>query len=262
MPTGSERFLDTRSLEADHRRLAALLAPGMSVLDVGCGSGAITRGIAEAVGADGRVVGIDVSEELLERALTTHGGPPSLEFEVADVTRHGYRDEFDVVTAARTLQWLADPRAALRGMVAAAKPGGWIIVLDYNHTRARWRPEPPEEFMRFYDAFLSWRAEVGMDNEIADHLAAMMSELGLTEVSSTEEFERTERGDPDFDTRLALWPGVIATRGHQLVADGMLSEAERAAAGQTFADWIAADARSQSLHLAAVSARKPAVADL
>jgi ubiquinone/menaquinone biosynthesis C-methylase UbiE len=262
MPTGSERFLDTRSLDADHRRLAGLLAPGMSVLDVGCGSGAITRGIAEAVGAGGRVVGIDVSEELLERALTTHGGPPSLEFEVADVTRHGYRDEFDVVNAARVLQWLADPRAALRGMVAAAKPGGWIIVLDYNHTRARWQPDAPEEFKRFYDAFLAWRAEVGMDNEIADHLAAMMSELGLTEVTSTEEVEVTERGDSDFATRMALWPGVIATRGHQLVADGKLSEAERAAAGRAFAEWIATDARSQSLHLLAVSARRPVSADL
>jgi ubiquinone/menaquinone biosynthesis C-methylase UbiE len=262
MPTGSERFLDTRSLDADHRRLAALLAPGMSVLDVGCGSGAITRGIAEAVGAGGRVVGIDVSEELLERALTTHGGPPSLEFEVADVTRHGYRDEFDVVNAARVLQWLADPRAALRAMVAAAKPGGWIIVLDYNHTRARWNPDAPEAFVRFYDAFLAWRAEVGMDNEIADHLAAMMGELGLTEVTSTEEAEVTERGDSDFDTRMALWPGVIATRGHQLVADGKLSEAERAAAGRAFAEWIATDARSQALHLLAVSARRPASADL
>ncbi len=262
MPTGSERFLDARSLQTDHRRLAGLLAPGMSVLDVGCGSGAITRGIAEAVGSSGRVVGIDVSEELLELALTTHGGPPSLEFEVADVTRHGYREEFDVVTAARVLQWLADPRAALRGMIAAARPGGWIIVLDYNHTRARWQPDPPEEFMRFYDAFLSWRAEVGMDNEIGDHLAAMMSELGLTHVTSTEEIEHTERGDSDFDTRLALWPGVIATRGHQLVADGKLSEADRAAAGRAFADWVATDARGQSLHLLAVSARKPASTSL
>jgi SAM-dependent methyltransferase len=258
MPTGSERFLDTRSLSADHRRLAELLAPGMSVLDVGCGSGAITRGIAEAVGSGGRVVGIDISEELLARALTSHGGPANLSFEIADVTRHGYRAEFDVVTAARVLQWLYDPRAALRNMVAAAKPGGRIIVLDYSHTRARWTPTPPEEFMRFHDAFLAWRADAGMDNEIADHLAAMLTELGLDEVTATEEVELTERGDPDFETRMALWPGVIATRGHQLVADGMLDEAERAAAGEAFADWIASAAQSQSLYLRAVSARSPA----
>jgi ubiquinone/menaquinone biosynthesis C-methylase UbiE len=256
MPTGSERFLNTRSLSSDHRRLAALLAPGMSVLDVGCGAGAITRGIAEAVGPSGRVVGIDISEELLALALQSHAGPANLSFEIADVTRHRYRDEFDVVTAARVLQWLADPGAALAGMVAAARPGGQIIVLDYDHTRARWTPSPPEEFTRFYDAFLGWRAEAGMDNEIAVHLEAMMLELGLEHLSASEEIELTKRGQGDFETRLALWPGVIATRGHQLVADGWLDEAERAAAGESFAAWIAAEGRSQSLHLRAVSGRR------
>jgi ubiquinone/menaquinone biosynthesis C-methylase UbiE len=107
----------------------------MSVLDVGCGSGAITRGIADAVGGAGRVVGIDISEQLLALALTTHGGPPNLEFEIADVTRHRYRDEFDVVTAARVLQWLADPRCgAARAWSPPPSPAGRIIVLDYNHT--------------------------------------------------------------------------------------------------------------------------------
>ncbi len=258
MPSGTERFLDTRSLAADHRRLAALLTPGMSVLDVGCGSGTITRDIAEAVGPDGRVVGIDISEDLLARALSSRSGPANLSFEIADVTRHGYRDEFDVVTAARVLQWLADPLAALRNMVAAAKPGGEIVVLDYSHTRARWTPAAPAAFMRFYDAFLAWREDAGMDNAMADHLAAMMTELGLAEVTATEAVELTTRGDADFDTRMALWPGVIATRGHQLVADGMLDEAERSAAADAFADWADGEAQSQSLYLLSVSARKPA----
>jgi ubiquinone/menaquinone biosynthesis C-methylase UbiE len=257
MPTGSERFLDTRTLRTDQRRLAGLLEPGMSVLDVGCGSGAITRGIADAVGPGGRVVGIDISEQLLALALSTHRDPPNLTFEIADVTRHRYRDEFDVVTASRVLQWLADPRAALASMVAAARPGGQVIVLDYSHTRARWTPEPPEPFTRFYDAFLAWRADAGMDNEIAEHLAAMMTELGLAEVTATDEIELTVRGDEDFETRTALWPSVIATRGHQLVADAMLSEAERAQAGEAFTRWLQSDAQSQSLHLAAVSGRRP-----
>jgi ubiquinone/menaquinone biosynthesis C-methylase UbiE len=258
MPSGSERFLDTRSLRDDHRRLAQLLQPGMTVLDVGCGSGAITRGIAEAVGPSGRVVGIDINEELLAVALASHGGPSNLVFEIADVTRHGYRGEFDIVTAARVLQWLADPLAALSRMVAAAKPGGQVLVLDYNHARARWTPDPSEPFAVFYEAFLTWRAQAGMDNEIADHLAPMMTGLGLVEVEATTEIELAVRGEPDFETRTALWPGVIATRGHQLVADAMISEAQRAAAGEAFEQWARTAARSQSLHLAAVSARRPA----
>jgi ubiquinone/menaquinone biosynthesis C-methylase UbiE len=151
----------------------------MRVLDVGCGSGAITRGIAAAVGPIGTVVGVDINEELLAQAVASSSGQSNLSFEIADVTRLGYHDEFDVATAARVLQWLADPLLALRGMVAAVKPGGQVVVLDYNHVRAHWEPDPPQAFKRFYEAFLHWRASAGMDNEIADHLAEMLSNLDL-----------------------------------------------------------------------------------
>jgi len=69
MPSGSERFLDARSLATDHRHLTTVLSPGMSVLDVGCGSGAITRGIAEAVGPSGAVMGIDINSGLLAQIV-------------------------------------------------------------------------------------------------------------------------------------------------------------------------------------------------
>ena len=45
--TSDARILDRRTLERDHRRLAELLKPGMAVLDVGCGTGAITAGLRE-----------------------------------------------------------------------------------------------------------------------------------------------------------------------------------------------------------------------
>ena len=256
MPSGSERFLDTRSLATDHRRLTTVLSPGMSVLDVGCGSGAITRGIAEAVGPSGTVLGIDINSRLLAQAVANHSGVPNLSFRGADVARLGHHDEFDVVTTARVLQWLADPLAALKSMVAALKPGGQIVVLDYSHTKARWEPEPPREFSLFYDAFLAWRENVGMDNDIADHLAGMLTSLGLLDVRATEELELTTRGDADFETRIALWPTVIATRGHQIVADGMITERERAAAEAAFAEWLRDAATSQCLYLLAVSATK------
>ena len=197
----------------------------MSILDVGCGSGVITAGIADAVGPSGTVIGVDVSEELLAQARARQSSQANLSFETADVFRLAYRDVFDVVTAARVLQWLVDPVAALAGMVAAAKPGGRIVVLDYNHTEARWEPEPPAAFTRFYNAFLAWRAEVGMDNAIADHLGAMLSKLGLLSIEVTDEIELTTRGDADFERRMALWPRVIATRGHQIVADGTKPQA-------------------------------------
>jgi len=50
MPEGSAPILDNRSLEKDYRTLLPFVKEGMRVLDVGCGSGAISRGLAERVG--------------------------------------------------------------------------------------------------------------------------------------------------------------------------------------------------------------------
>lgn len=236
MPPGTERFLEARSLRDAHRRLAELLRPGMAVLDVGCGSGTITEGIAAAVGPGGRVVGMDVSEALIARAQARSERQPNLSFERADVTSLRVRPaEFDIVSSARMVQWLAAPRAALAAMASVVRPGGTMVVLDYDHLETLWEPEPPASFREFFDAFLRWRAQAGMDNRMARHLQSIFEELGLREVRSTPQPEVAERGAPDFEVRIGLWEQVIATRGHQIVADGAISEAERARAGEAFA---------------------------
>src|SRR4051812_12968256 len=105
--------LNRRTVERDHRVLAAMLRPGMSVLDVGCGTGAITGGIARAVGESGRVLGVDRDESLLEVARREHS---SVEFVRGDALELPYDSEFDIVTAARALQWIADPARAVACM--------------------------------------------------------------------------------------------------------------------------------------------------
>ncbi len=101
------RILGRRTLQRDHRCLATLLRPGIAVLDIGCGTGAITAGIAEAVGSQGYVIGVDRDAGLLELARKQHGTIPHLRFELADATNLNFRWQFDIVTAARTLQWIA-----------------------------------------------------------------------------------------------------------------------------------------------------------
>src|SRR5690242_12936306 len=76
------------------------LAPGSSVLDVGCGSGASAIPAARAVGPSGRVVGIDLAQRLLElaRAKSAAQKLQNIEFQRADMTALSYADDsFDAV---------------------------------------------------------------------------------------------------------------------------------------------------------------------
>ena len=250
MPAGTSRFLDLRSLETAHRHLADILRPGQAVLDAGCGTGAITRHIAEKVAPRGFAVGMDSNARLIQQGRQRHGNIPNLRLAVADVYDLPGTRVFDIATAARVLQWLTKPQRALETMRQATRPGGRIVVLDYNHEKIRWEPAPPVSMQRFYAAFLKWRAEVGMDNAMADHLASMFRAAGLTDIRETPQHEVATKCDPDFAARVGLWAEVAATRGVQMVADGLIGETQRAAAENEYREWARTEAKS--LHLLAV----------
>ena len=200
------RILRRRTLQTDHRCLATLLPPDIAVLDIGCGSGAITAGIAEAVGPQGYVIGVDRDAALLELARKEHATFPHLRFELGDATNLNFRSQFDIVTAARTLQWIAEPSLAVANMKKAAKPSGIVLVLDYNHMQNEWEPDPPAEFKIFYRAFLGWRQANHWDNEIADHLPELFRSAGLVDIQTHIQDEIVQRGEPDFPERSAHGP--------------------------------------------------------
>ena len=221
------RVLNRRTLAQDHRTLAKLLQAGMQVLDVGCGTGAITAGIAEAVGQAGSVVGIDRDASLVEIARKNHLHFTNLSFEQRDVLALTDDAKFDIVTAARALQWISNPFRALVRMAAATKRGGMIVVLDYNHEDNSWDPSPPWEFVRFYNAFLAWRAANQWDNRIADHLPSMFASAGLGQIEDHDDREVSSRGEPNFESATAIWPHVMETIGLSIVVAGFLSEMDR-----------------------------------
>jgi len=257
MPPGTARILDRRTLESGFPRLAELLSPGMRVLDVGCGTGAITQGIAQRVQPGGRALGVDTNERLIEEARRTHAGVPGLEFLRADAYELPFHRAFDLVAAARLLQWLDEPERALASMGRALVSGGTLAVLDYNHEKIEWRPAPPESARRFYQAFLRWRADAKMDNRIADRLAGMLCGAGFRGVRVTEQHEEARRGDPDFPAKAGIWAEVAASRGRQMVADGYVTEEERSAAEQAFRLWAEEVGEYQRLYLLAAEGTAP-----
>lgn len=221
------------------------------MLDVGCGTGAITAGIARAVNPGGRALGIDRDDVLIETARTEHSGIENLQFDRGDATDLKFRSRFDVVSSSRALQWIAEPRLAIENMKLAAKSGGIVVVLDYNHTQNRWEPEPPREFKGFYDAFLAWRQANGWDNEMADHLPELFRSVGLTGVYSRDQDEIVNRGEPAFEKRSSLWTGTLEHVAGQLAVAGFSTKAKLQEARDRYNCWVNTDLVKQTLVLRA-----------
>ncbi|RFS13438.1 trans-aconitate 2-methyltransferase [Emticicia sp. C21] len=257
MPQGANKVLDRRTVENAYSSLLNLLKEGMSVLDVGCGSGTITAGVAERVGVSGRVVAIDFSEHLIAQAQKNHEHLSNLSFEVADINSYNPEQKFDLVIAARTLQWVNNPKEVVAQMLNLVKPGGMISILDYNHTKIEWTPQPPQSMIDFYQAFLNWRTDAGYDNAIADNLSVIYQDLGLQLINSVDQHEVSRQGEERFEGDARIWNVVAETRGNQVVRDGFCTEELRLKAIQEYDAWIASDAQAMKLYLLAVEAVKP-----
>lgn len=126
----------TAGLDARWRRAAVVAAepkPGMRILDVACGSGALTRELAGAVGPGGEVLGVDVSTGMLDRARRRRPRAPAalIRYEPGDALALPVRGETqDVATIAFGLRNVSDYAACLAEMRRVVRPGGRVVVLE------------------------------------------------------------------------------------------------------------------------------------
>ena len=126
--------------------LLAHLPSGGNVLDIGCGPGTITAGLA-ALLPEGRVVGIDAAGDVLvqARAEARRQGAGNASFEVGDVYHLAFADaSFDVVHAHQVLQHLSDPIAALAEMGRVCRDGGVVAARDSDYGGMIWFPQDEE----------------------------------------------------------------------------------------------------------------------
>ena len=256
MPDGSAPILENRCLENDYATLLTILKPGMKVLDVGCGTGTMSADIADRVGPEGHVVGLDSSEMLIERGNTLYQNSSNLELLVGDLFKFIPEYPFDLIVSARVLQWLEDPLQAVIKMTSWLKPGGLLSVLDYDHTAIEFDPEPPLSMMKFYDQFLKWRADAGMSNTIANQLPQYFETAGLAQINSLNASQKYIRGEADFVFKAGIWADVAASRGNQLVKDGYLDENLRLRAIEEYKNWVDSEAQSMKMKLMDVRGMK------
>lgn len=243
----TNKIFDNRSLEVDYATLIPILKKGMRVLDVGCGTGAISDGIAKRVGPDGNVTGIDNTEKFIVSGKESYKGTSNLELIHCDLFNYTKDEKFDLIVSARTLQWLNNPKDALKKMQGLLNSGGQISILDYNHEQLEWYPHPPESMQLFYKAFLKWRADAGMNNKIAYDLAGYFAEVGFQSIEILNSDETYVRTDENFSERVGIWSKVANLK--QIVEEGYISEDLRLKAIEEYDEWVIADAKKMVMKL-------------
>ncbi|WP_442590919.1 methyltransferase domain-containing protein [Pedobacter sp. AW31-3R] len=243
----THKIFDNRSLATDYSTLLPLLKKGLRVLDVGCGTGAISSDIAKLVGPEGSVTGIDNTEKFIVSGAESYKETTNLLLLHKDLFDFNDTEKFDLIVSARTLQWLNNPLEALKKMKNLLKPGGRISILDYNHENLAWLPSPPESMRSFYQTFLKWRSDAGMNNHIADDLQDYFTSAGFAGVEVLNADETYKRGEDNFLSRIGIWSKVAQST--QMVEEGYISDELRLKAIEDYEIWIQHDAQQMTMKL-------------
>jgi len=169
-----------RSAKRNAAYLLPYLKPGMSLLDIGCGPGSITAGLAEATGP-GRAVGVDTSETALERARgdAAHAGIKNLEYQIADAYDLPFSDgSFEVAHMHQVLQHLSAPERALQEAIRVLVPGGVIGITEVDwDTAVFWpRTSATDRFLEIYNEVA---IQNGGDPDMGRRLRSMLEPLRL-----------------------------------------------------------------------------------
>ena len=217
------------------------LEPPMSVLDLGCGPGTITVGLARYV-APGRVVGVDAAPEALDhaRAYASEEHMDSVEFVEADVYDLPFDEgTFDVVYAHQLLQHLADPVAALVEAQRVLRRGGYIAVRDADYGTMTHHPHD-ERLDRWLEAYCALARGNGGEPDAGRRLLGWVQSAGyahLHPTTSTWVF-----ATPDERRWWAeLWAGRLDVPdiGMRSVELGLATAEEMASFRDAFHAWAA-----------------------
>ncbi len=123
---GNEKRLRMETINSLH------IQPGQTVLDIACGTGRNFPLILEKIGPSGKLVGVDYTSAMLDRARerVKREGWENVELIRGDAARIDLERKFDAALCTLAIGVIPDYRGALDRMVAHVKPGGWLAIGD------------------------------------------------------------------------------------------------------------------------------------
>ena len=228
-----------RTAENSAAYLLPHLTPDAKILDVGCGPGTITAGLADRV-PQGHVTGIDAAPEIVAQAAELAADRKNLDVATGDVYALDYPDgTFDVVHAHQVLQHLGAPVRALAEMRRVTKPGGLVAARDGDYAGFAWYPELPvlEEWRNLYIRVA--RANGGEPNG-GRQLHVWARRAGFTDIACT-----SSNWTYATETERAWWGGLWADRATKsafattALAGGHATSADLERLAEGFRTWAA-----------------------
>jgi SAM-dependent methyltransferase len=188
--------------------------PGWRCLELGCGNGSISKALAERVAPTGHVVASDIDLTYIADLQA-----PCLEVRRIDVLRDVLEKGFyDLVVGRALLHHLKSARTAVERMVAALKPGGVLLSIEPDMLPCT-VAEPPA-MQAFWQAWLKWSTEVGIDYFIGRKIPAWLDSLGLEGVTG-EGHSAHFNGGSDWAT---YWMETMNNLRPSLLKTGYISE--------------------------------------
>lgn len=156
--------------------LKAGLKPGMRVLEVGCGTGSITKWIAKKIGDNGHVTAVDNSQEQIQIAEKNCSGSSNITFITSSLFDLKQTKQFDLVYSRFLIMHLQNPFEGLEHLKQLLKPNGILVSEEATNSVTACYPESPA-FKKYREMVMALFQKNNIDYDIGEKLYAYFQKL-------------------------------------------------------------------------------------